>query len=143
MPPTTASFQTDTNPSPVSLVQRDQQRAVLTSITRQHESAVFTYLYRRVRRSVNVESLTKDVFARLLSMDDLDMTRDMLRKRLVQLCQEVLTDFSQNADPRDAAWTELCLELDALAKQKQAEGSTEPPVKDLSAGANSTADPAE
>ena len=131
MPPT-ATFQTDMNVSSLTLAEIEHKKAALTSITRQHESAVFTYLYRRVRRSVNVESLTKEVFARLLAIDDLELTREALRPRLVVICQEVLSDFVSSAKPEDAAWTGLCLELDALAREKQAGQESRNQQQDLS-----------
>ena len=132
--PTSSTFQTDMTVPRLSAAQREQQRAALTSITRQHESAVFTYLYRRVRRNVDVESLTKEVFARLVSAKQVDRSRTGMKSRLVELCQEVLTDFTQAADPKNAAWTELCLELDALAHKRQSGKSSAPPARDLSSG---------
>lgn len=120
MPPTVTLFSTETTPSRTASPSREADRQLLAAITRQHEAAVFTYLHRRVRRSVDVSSLTQEVFARLVSTTGLALPRDSVRSRLLQLAEQVLEDFTHMADPHDAAWTVLCLELDHLARSRQA-----------------------
>jgi hypothetical protein len=120
MPPTVILPSTDSNPLRTASPAREAERQLLAAITRQHEAAVFTYLHRRVRRSVDVSALTQDVFARLVGSAGLTLSRDSLRPRLLQLAEQVLEDFTNTADPHDAAWTVLCLELDQLARSRQA-----------------------
>lgn len=120
MPPTVTMFSTDSTSSITASPSREGERQLLAAITRQHEAVVFTYLHRRVRRSVDVASLTQEVFARLVSSAGLSLPRDSVRSRLLQLAEQVLEDFTNSADPHDAAWTVLCLELDQLARSRQA-----------------------
>jgi hypothetical protein len=118
MPSTVTLTSTESSPSPPASPARERQRQLLAAIARQHEAAVFTYLHRRVRRSVDVSKLTQEVFARLVGSAGLSLSRDRLRMRLLQLAERVLEDFTTTADPHDAAWTVLCLELDQLARTR-------------------------
>lgn len=123
MPPT-VTFPSNESTSPRGASpSREAERQLLAAITRQHEAAVFTYLHRRVRRSVDVSSLTQEVFARLVSSGGLTLARDGIRQRLLKLSEQVLEDFTATADPHDAGWTALCLELDQLARSRHADKS--------------------
>lgn len=125
MPPTVTYTSPESTRARTTSPAREAERQTLAAITRQHEAVVFTYLHRRVRRSVDVSSMTQEVFARLVSTAGLTLSRDSMRQRLMQLAEQMLEDFTQAADPHDAAWTVLCLELDQLARSRQAGKSAE------------------
>ena len=98
-----------------------ESRTELTAITRQHEGAVYTYLWRRLRPSVNVGELTHDVFYRFYTSGGLDLPRSTVRARLLKIARELLDAFVRDGNPADqVAWTELCLELDDLVASRRA-----------------------
>ena len=98
---------------------QDSDRRRLAAIARQHEAAVFSYLYRRVRRSVDVNALVQEVFAQFVRIEGLRSAPAETRLLLLSASESVLESFIATAAPADAAWTALCLELDRLARARQ------------------------
>ena len=101
--------------------QAAEERMKLAAITRQYETLVFTYLYRRLRRSVDAGGMTQETFYRFYAADGLELPRSAVRPKLLEIARGQLEEYLGDDPPSEQkAWTELCLELDDLVQQRNA-----------------------
>ena len=90
-------------------------RAALESIAQQHRMMVYGYLRARLLEPADAEDLCQDVFLRCFSGKVKFERTTKLRPWLIGIARNVLREHIRGkVRKKEVAWTELCLELDAL-----------------------------
>ncbi len=98
----------------ISSAQRGDRVAFGQLIDR-HQSAIYGYLRARLLEPADAEDLSQEVFLRCYRARGRFDSAEMVRPWLVGIARNVLREHVRKAKRRkEIAWTELCLELDAM-----------------------------
>jgi RNA polymerase sigma-70 factor (ECF subfamily) len=107
----------DGQPTEQALVERAQRgdRDAFAQLVRNHQGAVYGYLRARLLQPNDAEDLTQEVFLRCyLARARFDTTNQM-RPWLLGIARNILREHIRHLRRRkEVAWTELCLELEAM-----------------------------
>jgi RNA polymerase sigma-70 factor, ECF subfamily len=110
--PAAADDQDD--PALVEAAQRGDRDAFAQLIER-HQSAVFGYLRARLLQAADAEDLTQEVFLRCYSCWARFESGALVRPWLLGIARNLLLEHLRRSRRRkEVAWTELCLEHDAI-----------------------------
>ncbi len=102
---------------------RRGERDALAALVRQHQGAVYGYLRARLVEAADAEDLTQEAFLRCYLVRDRFPGTAAARCWLLGIAKNLLREHVRRvARRRETPWTELCLEVDALA---EARGETE------------------
>ena len=96
---------------------RTPDRQAFAELVKQHQAPVYGYLLARLGEPADAEDLCQEVFLRCyVGYHKLTQT-DSLRAWLLGIARNVLREHIRKVKRRrEVAWTELCLELDALVQ---------------------------
>ena len=103
------------------LIERAQRgdRAAFEQIVRRHQGAVYGYLRARLLQTSDAEDLTQEVFLRCYLARARFDSGSLVRPWLFGIARNVLREHVREVKRRkEAGWTELCLELEELAPQR-------------------------
>lgn len=90
-------------------------RAAFETLVAEHQRAIYGYLRGRVLVAQDAEDLTQEVFLRFYQARAKFDTSQLVRPWLFGIARNLLHEHIRDAKQRkQVAWTELCLELDAL-----------------------------
>ncbi|MEQ8790649.1 MAG: RNA polymerase sigma factor [Pirellulaceae bacterium] len=98
-------------------------RQAFDGLLQEHQAAVYGYLLARLAAPTDAEDLCQEVFLRCYQgCAKLDQTIS-LRAWLLGIARNVLREHIRRVQRRrEVAWTELCLELDAVVQQEHTAG---------------------
>jgi RNA polymerase sigma-70 factor (ECF subfamily) len=99
------------------LIQRAQggDREAFEVLVRRHQGAVFGYFRARILQPSDAEDLTQEVFLRCYQARARFDSGSLVRPWLMGIARNLLREHARRLRRRkEVAWTELCLELDAL-----------------------------
>lgn len=100
---------------------RKADRDALEAIVRRHQLAVYGYLRARLLQPADAEDLCQEVFLRCYAGKVKFDRTTKLRPWLIGVARNVLREHvRRQARSKEVAWTQLCLELDALAQEQPA-----------------------
>lgn len=105
-----------------SLIVAAQQgdREAFGRIVERHQGAVYGYLRARVLQAADAEDLTQEVFLRCYSCWARFDASSRVRPWLLGIARNLLHEHIRRARRRrEAAWTELCLELDEMVTHNE------------------------
>jgi RNA polymerase sigma-70 factor (ECF subfamily) len=103
-----------------TLIRRAQSgdREAFEVLVRRHQAAVFGFLRARVLQASDAEDLTQEVFLRCYQARARFDSSSLVRPWLMGIARNLLREHVRRVRRRkEVAWTELCLELDALDGQ--------------------------
>ena len=99
---------------------RKGDSASLELVVHRHQLAVYGYLRARLLEPADAEDLCQEVFLRCYSGKVKFERASQLRPWLIGIARNVLREHIRTQSrKKEVAWTELCLELDALAEEQQ------------------------
>ena len=88
-------------------------RLALEATIQEHQGAIYGYLCSRLAQPADAEDLTQEVFLRwYLNRQRFDGTQPV-RPWLLGIARNVLLEHLKQQQRKEAAWTELCLQLEA------------------------------
>ena len=98
------------------------ERSALELIVERHQMTVYGYLRARLLEPADAEDLCQDVFLRCYSGKVKFARATELRPWLIGIARNVLREHVRGKmRNKEVAWTELCLELDALTAEQPEE----------------------
>ena len=98
---------------------RKGDNAALETVVQRHQMAVFGFLRARLLEPADAEDLCQEVFLRCYSGKVRFDRATELRPWLIGIARNVLREhIRKQARSKEVAWTELCLELDALVEEQ-------------------------
>jgi len=98
---------------------RKGDRAALENLVQRHQQTVYGYLRARLLEPADAEDLCQEVFLRCYSGQVTFERATKLRPWLIGIARNVLREHVRGrARSKEVAWTELCLELDAVTADR-------------------------
>jgi RNA polymerase sigma-70 factor (ECF subfamily) len=99
----------------IAAIQRGD-RTAFAQLIAAHQGLVFGYLRARLLQPTDAEDLTQEVFLRCYTARERFAPGARLRPWLLGIARNLLRERARKLKRRkEVAWTELCLEIDALA----------------------------
>ena len=98
---------------------RKGDTAALETVVQRHQLAVYGFLRARLLEPADAEDLCQEVFLRCYSGKVKFERATELRPWLIGIARNVLREHIRSRSrSKEVAWTELCMELDALAQEQ-------------------------
>lgn len=99
-------------------------RQAFDDLLQQHQAAIYGYLLARLSAPTDAEDLCQEVFLRCYQGRAKLNQAASLRAWLLGIARNVLREHIRRVQRRrEVAWTELCLELDAVVQQERTAGN--------------------
>jgi RNA polymerase sigma-70 factor (ECF subfamily) len=98
-------------------------REAFAELLAEHQRPIYGYLLARLAAPTDAEDLCQEVFLRCFQGRDKLQQSESLRAWLLGIARNVLREHIRTVQRRrEVAWTELCLELDALVQHDSPTG---------------------